>query len=230
MPVDQTESSIDLRESTLPPPLRAGIGLVAAGVDKAKHLPGRVSLTGLATLPMRGLSLVAGARETVERTYEELSNRGETVLARWRHRPEPRQTNGAPTDGQVTERGAARDGDGTWDGAASHDGGASSNGQAEARTAAEAVEEVVDPFGLPEQVAEAVEEATPGATLAHDQLPLEDYDHLTLGQLRSRLVKLDAVSLIQLRDYERAHAHRLPILTMLENRIAKVGAGSQPTA
>ena len=88
--------------------------------------------------------------------------------------------------------------------------------------AAEAVEQVTDPFGLSEEVAALVEEATPGATLTHDQLPLEDYDHLTLGSLRARLPRLDAVSLVQLRDYERAHANRLPVLTMLENRIAKV--------
>ncbi len=94
-------------------------------------------------------------------------------------------------------------------------------------TAEAAVEEVVDPFGLPEDVVELVEEATPGATLTHDQLPLEDYDHLTLGSLRARLARLDAVALVQLRDYERAHAHRLPVLTMLENRLAKIGAAAQ---
>jgi hypothetical protein len=184
-PVDQAERTND---RTLPPPVRAGIGLVAAGVDRAKRLPGRVSPGDLATLPMRGLSFVATARETVERTYEELANRGETVLARWRGRPEPRQTAPAPTAAEM----------------------------------AEAVGQVTDPFGLPEEAAVAVVEATPGATLAHDELPLADYDHLTLGSLRARLAKLDVVALVQLRDYERAHGHRLPVLTMLENRIAKV--------
>ena len=86
----------------------------------------------------------------------------------------------------------------------------------------EMVEQVTDPFGLPDDVAVQVQEATPGATLSHDQLPLEDYDHLTLGSLRARLPKLDAVALVQLRDYERAHANRLSVVTMLENRIAKV--------
>jgi hypothetical protein len=194
-PVDQadrTEQRPDTssRDGALPPPLRAGIGLLAAGVDRAKQLPGKVSLADLAGLPMRGLAFVAGAREHVERTYEELTNRGETIVARWRGKPEPRQTETLPTPEEVAAQ----------------------------------VEEVVDPFGLPEEVAEAVEQATPGATLSHDQLPLEDYDHLTLGSLRARLSKLDAVALVQIRDYERAHAHRLPVLTMLENRIAKVTA------
>jgi hypothetical protein len=188
-PVDEA-----LRTDTtkLPPPVRAGIGLVAAGVsqakEQAKHLPGRFG--GLAMLPMRGLELVATARETVERTYEELSNRGETIVARWRGQAEPRQTATAPPPA--------------------------------AKERVPDVEEIVDPFGLPAQVAEAVVDATPGATLSHDELPLEDYDHLTLGSLRARLPRLDPVALVQLRDYERAHAHRLPVLTMLENRIAKV--------
>jgi hypothetical protein len=184
MPVDQADR-------TLPLPVRAGIGLVAAGVDRAKTIPRNVRLGDIAALPLRGLAYVAAAREAVERTYEELSNRGETVVARWRHRPEPRQTIQAPPAPEAVQQ---------------------------------AIDEVTDPFGLPEEVMVAVEEATPGATLAHDELPLEDYDHLTLGSLRARLSKLDPVALVQLRDYERAHAHRLPVLTMLENRIAKVSA------
>jgi hypothetical protein len=196
---------------TVPPPLRAGLGLVVTGVERAKelpahlpgHLPRKVSLADLATLPMRGLAFVATARETVERTYEELSNRGETVIARWRHQPEPRQTQPRQTQPkQATQARPAK--------------------PAAAVAVAETVEQVVDPFGLSEPVAEAVIDATPGATLSHDQLPLDDYDHLTLGSLRARLAKLDVVALVQLRDYERAHAHRLPVLTMLENRIAKV--------
>ncbi|HWL35459.1 MAG TPA: hypothetical protein VNQ77_04635 [Frankiaceae bacterium] len=179
-PTEQQQSTF------LPPPLRAGLGLVAAGVEKAKH----VHVTDIVTLPLRGIGALAQARETVERTYEELSNRGETILARWRGRPEPRQTaDPLPTEEEMQA----------------------------------AVEEATNPFGLPEEVTTAIEDATPGATLSHDELPLADYDHLTLGSLRARLPKLDAVALVQLLDYERSHAHRLPVLTMLENRIAKIG-------
>lgn len=200
-PVDEAVRSEE-RSGMIPPPVRAGIGLVATGVKTAKSLPFRIGRTlgdhasDVATLPLRGLALVARTRETVERTYEELTNRGETIVARWRGKPEPRQTSNERVE-QATQ------------------------------TLAEAVEEVTDPFGLPEQIAEAIEEATPGAMLTHDQLPLEDYDHLTLGSLRARLPRLDAVALVQLRDYERAHAHRLPVLTMLENRLAKIGAEQQ---
>jgi hypothetical protein len=165
---------------TLPPPVRAGIGLVAVGVDRAK----KVRLGGIAGLPIRGIAALASARESVERTYEELANRGETIVARWRHQPEPRQTARTP----------------------------------------EPAEPPLTPIPAP-PAEPIVVDATPGATLEHDQLPLDDFDHLTLGSLRARLAKLDLVALVQLRDYERVHANRLPVLTMLDNRIAKVQAG-----
>ena len=190
-PVDEAVRSEE-RSGMIPPPLRAGIGLVATGVETARSLPARLGHTlgehvgDLATLPLRGLAFVAKTRETVERTYEELTNRGKTLVARWRGKPEPRQT--------------------------------------QPEQAPPPAEDVTNPFGLSDQVVEAIEEATPGATLSHDELPLDDYDHLTLGSLRARLPRLDAVALVQLLDYERAHAHRLPVLTMLENRIAKIGA------
>jgi hypothetical protein len=64
----------------------------------------------------------------------------------------------------------------------------------------------------------------PGSELSHGELPLPDYDHLTLPSLRARLARLDLTALVQILDYERAHANRLPVTTMLENRIAKVSA------
>lgn len=93
-----------------------------------------------------------------------------------------------------------------------------------AEQAEAAVEAVVDPFSLPQPVAELVEEAAPGATLSHDELPLADYDHLTLGSLRARIRRLDAPALIQLRDYERAHANRLPVMMAFENRLKAIAA------
>lgn len=64
--------------------------------------------------------------------------------------------------------------------------------------------------------------AAAGTVVEHEDLPLPDFDHMTLGQLRGRLRTLDLVSLVQLRDYEEAHANRLPIVAMLNNRITKV--------
>lgn len=77
----------------------------------------------------------------------------------------------------------------------------------------EVVQAVVDPYEVGEQV------QTPGAVLAHDELPLPDYDHLTIGSLRARIRKLTPAELVQLRDYERAHADRLSVITLFENRL-----------
>ncbi|MDQ1713893.1 MAG: hypothetical protein QOE45_3343 [Frankiaceae bacterium] len=175
--------AVDKNDRTLPLPLRAGIGLVAAGVERAKRLPDAApgGLARLAELPVRGLAFFATAREAAERTYEELANRGETVVARWRQQPEPRQTTRAPV-------------------APTH-------------------------IDLTEHV-DVTDDVKPGATLSHDELPLDDYDHLTLGSLRARLARLDLVALVQLRDYERVHADRIQVMTMLENRIAKVTAST----
>jgi len=64
---------------------------------------------------------------------------------------------------------------------------------------------------------------------SHDELPLPDYDHMTLGSLRGRLRSLDVAQLVQLRDYEKAHADRLPVITMLDNRIARLATDASAT-
>ncbi len=78
------------------------------------------------------------------------------------------------------------------------------------------------------ETVERVSSTTGGEVLDHDELPLPDYDHLTLGSVRGRMRSLDVPQLVQLRDYEKAHANRLPIVTMLDNRIAKLA--TDPTA
>ena len=57
---------------------------------------------------------------------------------------------------------------------------------------------------------------------ASADLPLADFDHLTLGSLRARMQRLDVDQLLELHAYEKAHADRLSVVTMLENRIAKL--------
>jgi len=64
---------------------------------------------------------------------------------------------------------------------------------------------------------------------SHSELPLADYDHMTLGSLRGRLRSLNVAQLVQLRDYEKAHADRLPVVTMLDNRIAKLATDAAAT-
>jgi hypothetical protein len=73
---------------------------------------------------------------------------------------------------------------------------------------------------------ESVTESVGGGTRvpSAEELPLPDFDHMSLAQVRGRLRRLSAEELVLLRDYERGHANRLPIVTMLDNRIAKVAS------
>ncbi len=53
-------------------------------------------------------------------------------------------------------------------------------------------------------------------------LPIENYDGQTVGALRPKLRALDVEALVRIRGYEQAHANRVQILTMIENRIARL--------
>jgi hypothetical protein len=55
--------------------------------------------------------------------------------------------------------------------------------------------------------------------------PLAGYDDLSLAALRARLRGLDAAAIQAMLAYERAHARREPVITMLERRLAKITAG-----
>jgi hypothetical protein len=63
----------------------------------------------------------------------------------------------------------------------------------------------------------------------HDTLPLPDYDQLPLGALTSRIRSLDASGVQMLLEYERAHGDRLPVVTVLENRLTALREGAQPS-
>jgi hypothetical protein len=57
-------------------------------------------------------------------------------------------------------------------------------------------------------------------------LPISDWDHASMPSLRARVARLTLDELLQLREYETEHAARLAVLTMLDNRIAKVDRSS----
>ena len=63
----------------------------------------------------------------------------------------------------------------------------------------------------------------------HDQLPLPDYDHLPVEGLTSRIRTLEARDLETLLEYERAHADRPQVVTIMENRLASLREGAQPS-
>jgi hypothetical protein len=77
--------------------------------------------------------------------------------------------------------------------------------------------EKLEQFSVPPEIG-----AEAGALKDAGDLPLDDFDHMSAPQLRGRLRSLDRVQLVRLLDYERAHADRVPIVVMLENRLTKL--------
>jgi hypothetical protein len=96
--------------------------------------------------------------------------------------------------------------------------------------AAAAPEEVVAPetTAVPDVVAAPETTAVPDVAAASEvaaELPLANYDSLTIASLRARLRNLSADQLAQLIDYEKAHANRAEVITMFERRITKLNLG-----
>jgi hypothetical protein len=61
-------------------------------------------------------------------------------------------------------------------------------------------------------------------------VPLPNYDELSIASLRARLRNLDVAQVRQLADYERAHAARADVIAMFERRIAKLEAETSAEA
>lgn len=96
--------------------------------------------------------------------------------------------------------------------------------------AAEAAREVGAPGAVAAEVEQLVDQLAIPEPESRDDLPIPDFDNITLGSLRARLRNLSVEQLVLLREWEQAHAHRLPVLTALDNRIAKVSAEAYPDA
>jgi len=82
------------------------------------------------------------------------------------------------------------------------------------------------PAPTADEPAAAAEPAPPtmpmaAADVAAD-LPLANYDELTIASLRARLRNLSADQLSQLIEYEKGHAGRADVITMFERRIVKI--------
>ncbi|MHA6793644.1 hypothetical protein ACVGVM_09030 [Pseudonocardia bannensis] len=58
-----------------------------------------------------------------------------------------------------------------------------------------------------------------------DQLPIPDYDHLPLEGLKHRIRMLTADQLRALLEYEREHAHRLPVIQVFQERLRALESG-----
>jgi hypothetical protein len=74
-----------------------------------------------------------------------------------------------------------------------------------------------------------IEDDSPGRPAEPGELPIADYDGLSLASIRARLRYLDADQLQRLVDYELSQARRGDVVTMLERRIAKLtGTAGEP--
>jgi hypothetical protein len=72
--------------------------------------------------------------------------------------------------------------------------------------------------------ATGVDVAAAAAGAGEADVPLPNYDELSVASLRARLRNLDVAQVRQLADYERAHAARADVIAMFERRIAKLEA------
>lgn len=180
-------------------PIAAAVGLVATAADGVRHLP----------------RVLGSAR----RRYDELAEHGRDVLAGRSSAPTFDDAGPGPIAVPITdEPGAWRDA--VDEDALIPDEPRRPTGVRSGLTASVPPIGRTEPVVLSEDVQEDVAQLTPGAELAHSDLPLADFDHLTVPQLRGRLRTLELAELVQLRDYEQAHAHRRPVLTLLDNRVA----------
>ena len=95
------------------------------------------------------------------------------------------------------------------------------------------VPEAAREAGAPGAVTDKVEAVTEKLDIdepeSREDLPIPDFDNVSLGSLRGRLRSLSLEQLVILREWEQAHAHRLPVMTLLDNRIAKVSAEQTTT-
>ena len=65
----------------------------------------------------------------------------------------------------------------------------------------------------------------PAAAAPAGDLPVPNYDDLSVASLRARLRNLSADQISQLIDYEKGHAGRADVITMFERRLAKLAEG-----
>ena len=70
---------------------------------------------------------------------------------------------------------------------------------------------------------------TDSSSPSSSELPLPDYDHLPTGSLQHRIRTLTRDQLQQIADYERQHAHRPLVATMIQARLDELDNGAEPS-
>lgn len=87
-----------------------------------------------------------------------------------------------------------------------------------------AAREVGAPGAVTHEVDEIAEKLHVETPASRDDLPIPDFDNISIGSLRARLRALSVEDLVVLRQWEEEHANRLNVITTLDNRIAKVAS------
>lgn len=91
----------------------------------------------------------------------------------------------------------------------------------------EAARSVGAPGAVAHEVEEIAEKLDVDVPQSRDDLPIPDFDNISIGSLRARLRALSVEQLVVLRSWEGEHANRLNVITTLDNRIAKLGSSTE---
>lgn len=62
-----------------------------------------------------------------------------------------------------------------------------------------------------------------------DELPIPDYDQLSLNDVRHRIRSLDEGQLRAVFEHEEAHGNRIPVLELLHARLRELTHGAEPS-
>jgi hypothetical protein len=198
---------------SLPLPVRVAAGLAVTAVEQARTLPAK-----LAGLPVTVASQALQVSMRVQQQVTELAIRGDEILANlhpveetpeWATFDEDLEQNGDRFDfskPSAFDRVADRDVD-----HGDHDT------EADADMSSHNGFRNDDPWGAEER---ALAEETQARVVSVAEA--ENYDDLSLPQLRARLRRFSVAELTELLEYERAHQNRPSFVGMLTRRIATV--------
>ena len=209
--------------TALPRPVAAAVGLAAVGSCAVRSVPG-----ALIRLPFVGLRRAIIGAAAIMASYDALAELGDAVVAGRRSGLRP----GALVGDRMEDAAALPTGDAR--GAmrlpphlSPHTAElvvASSYAGSERLAGEDATVTEHLRSGPSGDVGAAPLGVDEGDAVSAADLPVPDYDRLSPAALRARLRRLDASQLALLRDHERTHADRLPVLTMLDSRIARLTA------
>jgi len=211
---------------SLPLPVRVAAGLAVTAVEQARTLPAKI-----AGLPVTVASQALQVSMRVQQQVTELAIRGDEVLAGLRPVEETPEwatfdedledNNGDRFDfsrPSAFDRVADDDVDHSGDHGGEHGVDHVAEPPAEQDLSGSNGFHAPDPWAAEESALAAESEAHAEPSIVE----AENYDDLSLPQLRARLRRFSVTQLTELLDYERANANRPSFVGMLTRRIATV--------